>query len=251
MEISSATAEGRRSAQEDRFLIHETDAGALLVVADGVNGSKTAAKVIEHLPELFNQHYMHHGGHDATFKHIFEELNRLTEEETSGAAVSFAWVTRDFRLAIVGVLGDCPVRIFGKEKSSTLWSSPTHDVNFNAKELSAAVGRGAVSLGGCITTDRKSGTAIQLSRMLGYRDLAPILNRKPEVMKVPLKIRATILLATDGLKLTDDEIFSCLSQGYSAQQILEASLAKDDSDNTTVIVCRALPYHPHATVKKI
>ena len=88
---------------------------------------------------------------------------------------------------------------------------------------------------------------LQMSRALGDRNLARILNREPEIFSIPLGPSSLVLLATDGvLNSFDTEVEIPLKhladlagEGNDAQRLVEDALQRQTGDNVTVILWKA------------
>lgn len=245
LEISSATAQGHRSHQEDRSLALKTNGGTLLAVMDGHNGDATSEFLSRQLPEIWNRD--RYGGPVRGLKERIRQLQHLTEDNDSGSTLALAWISHQSRQAYAAVIGDSPVAI--RHPHKTIWTAPEHNAATNPKERAAAIERGN---GLCYYEcpylwyfDK----GLQLTRAFGDKSLDPILGREPEIFRFPVAKDSVILLASDGIQdmlhihgnPTDwNRFFGIIDVGGGAQAIVDDAVQRETRDNVTAIVCRVL-----------
>jgi serine/threonine protein phosphatase PrpC len=245
MFISKATAQGPRSDQQDRYVVTPVKGGQFLAVMDGHGGRETADFAAVVMPSLVEKKFWEFRG-DAkqAYTAIFQELAEKSARETSGSTVSAVFLPEGAQVAQVAILGDSPVMIQNSEK---LWMSPLHNARSNLGERRAAIALGAEYQEGYLVDPRMPGQGLQLSRALGDRSLAGILNRNPEVFSIPLGAGSRILLASDGI-LDSVEIdlegqlkrlISLIENGKGAQALVDDALARETGDNVTVVIWQA------------
>jgi len=243
MNISVESDIGRRSAQEDMVLHYQDNHGALLAVADGVNGSKTATIIKEQLASIFVG-YRTRVGAGMAMTPTYNALHELTKNETSGSTLTMAWIPKARTCAIIAVVGDSPAMVVDG-KTEALWIAPEHNIETNSAEKQAALQRNALIVGGCLCVSR-GGPFIQLSRAFGLRELDPILNRKPEIKVASLGKHSTLLIGSDGLfdpthARTQKEalrIATMVRNGADAKTLIQNAFQNQSTDNISAIVCR-------------
>lgn len=232
---------GTRPYQEDRGLVISKNKGKLLAVMDGHGGDGTAQCVADNLKAIFSETIMKMAGEDALFS-TFAKLHLLTRANVSGAVVSMAWIPFNTPMAYVAVLGDAPV--FIKNPGEDPWIGPNHNVRANLKERKDAEKAGAIFEDGYIW-DPLFTKGLQMSRALGDGALDSILNRQPEVNKVPIHSGAIIIVATDGVldpthqdAAQEKHIMQMVENGAGAKDLVLDAVKRDTRDNATAIVAR-------------
>jgi serine/threonine protein phosphatase PrpC len=163
---------------------------------------------------------------------------------SSGSTLSAVVVSQDKLRADVAIVGDSPIVIFDRAKS--LWIAPEHNVRTNMFERMAAIERGAVYEDGYIR-ESVSGVGVQLSRVLGDRELDPFLNREPELFSVLLGPESFIIVGSDGLldpkhentKEQISRVIALVKKGAGAKDLVCDALDRKTGDNVTAIVWRA------------
>jgi len=247
--ISHATAQGSRSEQQDRYICTRIDlangprrAGHLLAILDGHGGQRTAEIAAEGLASVFEKSVREAAGRvDQALRVTFQDLVELTQKEPSGSTLSIVYVPDDKPRAYVGVLGDSPVII--QDVTGSLFVSPLHNARWNPPERAAAVARGAIYRGGYLEDPDVPDYGLQLSRALGDRNLARILNREPEIQRVELGNKSFILLASDGIldafAPIEDQVkrlADLVQRGRDASDLVKDALQRRTGDNVTVII---------------
>jgi serine/threonine protein phosphatase PrpC len=241
-DYSIASEKGLRSYQEDtKFIYWVPEEGYLLAVFDGHGGSAVAEHCAKRLVPLWNQirNSILVANFENIVKEIFFQLNRETENMGSGAAASIAFIPESGTEVIVGILGDAPVLV--RKADGTIWLSPEHNVRTNRAEADAAIKRGGFIQSGYLFV-RQSGSGLQMSRALGDRYLGTVLNREPEVFRLPLGPGSFVLVASDGVfdpshsTNQSQAIADKILNGASAKDLVDAALAVPTRDNVTAIL---------------
>ncbi len=243
MKITKATAQGRRSYQEDRFIVVNKSYGLLVGVFDGHGGDSVSEIAEEEFPILFDENrYTSASPTEALFK-TFDQLNSLTKNKVSGSTASVVFMPSQGDEAYVAVLGDSPVVI--KQADGSIWTGPDHNVRSNIEEAQAARERGGIISGGYLM-ETYHGSGLQMARALGDASLSKVLDRTPEISVQSLGAGSFVLVATDGAfdpghKNTNDAIASVVSlieADFGAQDIVDRALAIPTLDNVTAILVR-------------
>jgi protein phosphatase 1K len=243
-EMTHATEKGKRPYQEDRSVVYWVpDEGYLLAVFDGHGGSECADHCAKVLIELWHRTYKwdHITSHESLISAVFHTLNDGTENMGPGCAASIAFIPKDGTSVIVGVLGDAPVLI--KQANGELWLAPEHNVRTNRAEADAAIKRGGFVQSGYLFV-RQSGQGLQMSRALGDRFLGTVLNREPEIFRLPLGVGSWVLVGTDGLfdpshaTQPGETIAAAIEAGHDANQLVQNALNVPTYDNVTAILVK-------------
>jgi len=244
--ISHATAQGRRSQQQDRFVVSKLAKGQLLAVIDGHGGSTTAELLAKELSAALESALNTQKGRvDLALKETVACLAGKTAQETSGSTLSIVFIPGDQTFAHAAVLGDSPVIIL--DAQGGLHISPLHNARSNPQERTAALARGARFSEGYLEDPQVPGEGLQMSRALGDRSLARILNREPDIYRVPLGKNSFVLLSTDGVLDSFDpmveaqlnRIATLVKNGQEAQDLVEDALRRQTGDNVTVLIWKA------------
>jgi len=245
-EMTQATDKGKRAYQEDRSVVYWVpDEGYLLATFDGHGGSECADYCAKNLVELYYKAYKQEfcTSYESLLKTIFHFLNQNTDSMGSGCAASIAFIPKDGSSVVVGVLGDAPILV--KQADGKLWLAPEHNVRTNREEASAAVKRGGfVQSGYLFVRQSISAQGLQMSRALGDRWLGPVLNREPEIFRLPLGPNSWVLVGSDGLfdpshaTQPGDTIAAAIEAGYDANQLVQNALAVPTHDNVTAILVK-------------
>lgn len=242
--ITSATAKGLRSYQEDRFVATYILDGYFMAVMDGHGGDGVAEMVAKVIEEAWNKSAESQITPEERLKALFAEMHTLTSQYNDGSTLSVVWVpdSKDVPKAYVAVLGDSPVVIRGTDGINI---SPEHNVRSNEVEAQVVKDRGGwVSDGYAIASFY--GPGLQMSRALGDARLASILSRDPDVYSVDLTPNSFILVATDGVfdpghqetHAAIDEIALMIADGREASDIVKRAVDKRTGDNATAILAR-------------
>jgi len=242
-DISAATKKGQRSYQEDRYVVHETPDGRLLAVFDGHGGDRASEHCATLLHEVFDvvRKTLLVVNFENLLREVFNVLNTETEGFVSGTTASIVFIPNSGKEAVVGILGDSPVLI--QNRDGGLWLSPEHNVRTNAKEVEAAQARGGVVDGGYLFATF-SGGGLQMSRALGDRELSRVLDRTPEVFRIPLGVNSFVLVASDGLfdpsheSCPMEDIAKAIGDGADAAKLVDGAVRKPTFDNVTAILVK-------------
>lgn len=238
MDITSATEQGLRDYQEDRYIFHDTPHGSLFAVFDGHCGYRAAEKCFRELPDVWDKAIIP-DDLSATFMATFSVLDSLTQHMTDGTSASLVFIPVDEKSVHVAILGDSPVLV---RLSEGKWNvSPEHNVRTNHSERAEAERRGGLYYNGYIC---KGENGLQMSRALGDFPLRSILNRQPEIYR--LDSDGVVLLATDGVfdpshHNSEREIAAVtrmIGEGATAQNIVDRAIKNRTGDNATAILVR-------------
>jgi len=242
-EVSSATEKGKRPYQEDRLVIHETSEVYLLGVFDGHGGDEVADKCAVLMPKVFDavRSAVLVANFENMVREVFHVLNAETKDCYAGTAASIVLLPKHGKEAIIGILGDAPVML--QKTDGDIWLSPEHNVRTNSAERAAAEGRGGTVHNGYLFATF-SGGGLQMSRALGDRELGKVLDRTPEIFRVPVGAGGFILVASDGLfdpsheECPKDEISAKIKNGLDAQQLANDAVCKPTFDNVSAILVK-------------
>jgi protein phosphatase 1K len=245
-EMTTATDKGRRAYQEDRSVVYWVpDEGYLLATFDGHGGSECADYCAANLIAIYHsvRDTILVANFENIMRQIFAVLNYKTENMGPGCAASMAFIPEDGGEVIIGVLGDAPVLV--KQVDGELWLAPEHNVRTNREEASAAVKRGGfVQSGYLFVRQSISAAGLQMSRALGDRFLGTVLNREPEIFRLPLGPKSWVLVGTDGLfdpshaTNPSTTIAAAIDAGHDANQLVQNALAVPTHDNVTAILVK-------------
>lgn len=252
-DVNSATDQGGRLYQEDRFVViqHYTPEvkGWLLGVMDGHGGAEVAEFCEKNIDSFFKILLPKPLMMPDILRKLTYMLNEKTKHMDSGSTVSLVYIHEandrgDAARAFVAILGDSPVMI--KDKNGDLVMSMEHNARTNLTEREAAIQRGAVYYDGYIWDDPNSDTrnGLQLTRALGDSALAKFLNREPEVYAVDLGRESFVAVMSDGVvdpghkdqKAITDNLASILARGGTAADLLNDALKRRTRDNATVVL---------------
>lgn len=238
MNITSATAQGLREYQEDRFVIHPTPHGHLFAVFDGHCGHLAAETCSRNLSQVWDAAVMP-DDIESTMKAVFSALDYMTRRMEDGTAASLVFVPVGGKVAYVAILGDAPVLV---KMPDGKWSvSPEHNVRTNQAERTEAERRGGHFFNGYICCGN---SGLQMSRALGDAPLHKILNRQPEVYTS--ECDGVILLATDGVfdpshHNSEREIAAVtrmIGDGATAEDVVNRAIKNKTGDNATAVLVR-------------
>lgn len=241
MKITTATQQGPRPYQEDRYgIIHFNDGGTLLAVFDGHGGNAAADTASEYLRTL---NLLYTEGIKQNLQLLFKKLDSLTEYFDAGTTASLVYITPNKDKAYVCILGDSPVVIM--DRDLTLWNSPEHNVRTNAIEESRAIARGGAIYRGYVF-DAQGKRGLQLSRALGDRFLRHILSQEPEIFTINLGPSSWIVVGSDGLldpahtqtHEKTKQLKQMMAYDAEASQLVNRSILDGSHDNVTAIVAR-------------
>jgi serine/threonine protein phosphatase PrpC len=264
-DIAIYQAIGRRSEQQDRYLVSRVEDGYLLMVADGHGGSSTASFLADNVARLYAQERrrlkkkqpfssdwgLTAANERGAIRRTISRLNRLTEKNPSGSTLTLAFLqlgTRrsDFKLQLrvhVGQMGDSVFAL--STRPGLVAMPPLHSVQFNPRDVEVVkelyhqeTGEECRVSGGYLYSGIQ-GHGLALTRSLG--DYPFTLNRRPEVKTYEADPKtALILLASDGLFVPESpvrpqlkEIFSLLRSGMTIRELGDSM--KHKHDNVTLL----------------
>lgn len=244
--VTSATAQGLRPEQEDRYAVVRVDEDRgrwLLAVFDGHNGAQTAEIAAGLVPEVFDRTLTRYGDAKAAIEATIGVLGAETADRSEGSSVSLAYVDGDAGRAVIGVLGDSPVLV--RDASGSCVLGALHNTIVNPEDAARAVARGAMMIGPYLC-DPQTLEGVNLTRTIGDAELA-FLGRAPEMLDAELGPRSFVLVASDGLfsfaSPSPDALVEraarLVDEGAGAEDIVADALANGSDDNVTVVLWRA------------
>lgn len=259
--ISSATGQGARPYQEDRFVVKTVNAqedvvaGILLAVADGHGGDATSSYVQQQLSgDLFDRILAGTKNNpkeaiSRTFQYLNDETYQLSEKSglhcDSGTTLSIVFIPAFQVIGYIGIIGDSPVIVAFRD--GTIQISPDHNARTNKKERKEALMRGGRYANGYIMHPSGS-KGLQMTRDLGFHSMGNVLRRDPDIYDVTIRQGTVILLGSDGLldpahdgTVTEDEakrLAKLVLDGAEAKDLISDALSRETGDNVTAIVWR-------------
>jgi serine/threonine protein phosphatase PrpC len=249
-QVSAASAQGSRPAQEDRAQTLWIDLpavpnspGWLLAVFDGHRHADVADKASKALPSLFKTALQASlSDVPQALRETFRALHALTQNALSGSTASIVYIPQEAGHAYVAVLGDSPVAVL--DSQSRLYIGPDHNVRTNIPERASAEARGGFYQGGYLEDSDRPGTGLQMARALGDADLARVLSREPEIETVALGGRGVVLVGTDGLisagqdpaRRQLERLVKLIARGGDAHAVVEDALKRRTGDNVSAVV---------------
>lgn len=252
--ITSASAQGSRPYQEDRFAVHHVavpdlpnGAGDLLAVFDGHGGDVVSAMGQALLAEaFFGALHAQNGDLEATLRDTIGRLVERTEHQKAGATVSLVYIPKEAKTVAYAVLGDSPIAIL--DGMGALHLGPDHNVRTNLEERAAALKRGGIYKKGYLQDPAYPDTGLQMARTLGDVVLSHVLNRNPDVGIVDLRGKGIVLVATDGLIKPDSEpppqqlarTMRLAAEGADANALVQDAVLRRTGDNVTVVLWKKL-----------
>ena len=242
--VTSATAQGLRDAQEDRFAVVSLsdDRGWILGVFDGHNGAAVAELAAQLLPEAFRQALALHHDAKAAVEATIGALRAEAADRYEGSSVSLAFVDERNARVTVGVLGDSPVIV--RDAAAACVIGPLHNTFLDPEDAQRAIERGALLVGPyLVRSDTMSG--VNLTRTIGDAEFE-FLGRTPETVDADLGPESFVLLASDGVFNQDapdppalvERMTALVDAGVDAQGLVDDALAKGSDDNVTVVLWR-------------
>ncbi len=248
MNITMATRIGKRTSQEDRFLVYrQPNKGVLLAVMDGHGGDAVASLVRENIKRLWHGRSTFPDGKypEHALAHIgccLSEMVRILNLR-GGSTLSIVWIPRSRHYVSVAVLGDSPVIV--RNAKGNLWVSPEHNVRANHKEREEAEKRGGVvkSIFGGEYLMSPTDIGLQLTRSVGDWEMGNVVNRCPETARIPL-FGGIVVLCTDGITSSgrgeslSPELILTLAEEGGAEALVKNSEQRGVRDNATAIVVK-------------
>jgi serine/threonine protein phosphatase PrpC len=242
-DLSWAQGKGLRADQEDRLCALLLPGGLLLGAFDGHGTHLVAEIAARELPGIARSAIADARDPEDLLRRIVDALHRRTRHASSGAAATLVFVPESGEHVTVAVLGDCPAIIVG---TSGTWVAPEHNVRTNLEEALRSIERGGVCHHGYLFADRLSSIGLQMTRALGDRDLDSVLDREPEVLRVPYAAGDVLLVGTDGLHDVDHDaretslahLCGLLSDGADAAALVEDARVRRTRDNASAFVLR-------------
>jgi serine/threonine protein phosphatase PrpC len=257
MNISRATAQGQRRYQEDRSVVSSQEGGKLVAVMDGHSGAGVSHRLATMLPRVWRKRVSElktlglvHDWIPVVIKSVFADLASATAYLDEGSTLSLVFIPtaaneHGDRVIHVAILGDSPVIIYD-DINDRVDVSPVHNARSNPTELLAAQARGAFFNGNYIFRGY-GGPGIQMTRVLGDRELSDIVNREPEIYSRVIGSRGFVLIGSDGLfdpsnrNLTFEveKVMTAIQAGADAEDLVQRALAiPENGDNVTAVLIR-------------
>lgn len=242
MKITTATAQGNREYQEDRFLVHSTGWGKLAAVMDGHGGDSVSQIVLEALPNLWDVAFQNGlRPVPVVIQEVVASLDTLTEHYGPGSTLSLVFVPDEPGLIHGATVGDSPVVA---DAATGLFIGPDHNARSNPSERDAALARGGFYHGGYLY-QTSYGSGLQMARALGDASLGRVVSKTPElfVIKNP---QSFVLLATDGVfdpshSVTEQQIqnvVDIIHRGGDAQALVDSAVQRKTQDNATAVLIK-------------
>ena len=243
MNISKATAQGLRDYQEDRFVVCNTKDGKLIAVMDGHGGTAVSDRIAKVIPTIWRKHIAFPASIFTAMKDTFEDIATLTNTMYEGSTLSLVFIPKANDVVFVAILGDSPVVIQNDE--GQIHISPMHNARSNPAELAAAQERGGFFDGNYIRISY-DGPGLQMTRVMGDREMGRIVSRIPEVYTQKVNGDSFVLVATDGLfdpsnRNTEVEagtVAQYIREGASAETLVNRAIATPTGDNVTAVLVR-------------
>jgi serine/threonine protein phosphatase PrpC len=165
--ITSATHQGTRYYQEDRFFHIETKDGFLFGVFDGHGGFETAEFVNNKFPAIWNDWGNY--SNEERMLVAFSQIDAITKSRFPGCTASVVFIPFNPDKVHIGILGDSPVIV--KDDKGNIAISPEHNARTNLTDRQEAIEKGATYSGGYIQK-KWNGAGLQLTRSFGDAELA-------------------------------------------------------------------------------
>jgi serine/threonine protein phosphatase PrpC len=242
--VTSATAQGMRSAQEDRYAVVDiANRGLVLAVFDGHNGAATAHAAALLLPDAFQRSLDLYGDARAAVEAAIGIIREETSDREEGSSVSLVFIDESKGRATVGVLGDSPVLVLERDGRTVL--GPLHNTMVNPDDAERAVARGALLMGPYLM-DPRTLEGVNLTRTIGDAAFG-FLGRTPETLGVDIGPQSYVLVATDGLFSPEApnpealvrRLDRLVSEGADARALVDDAIESGSDDNVTVVLWRA------------
>lgn len=228
MRIDFAIDIGTRLEQEDRHVITWTSEMLGVHVLDGHSGSGA----VDVCSVCLENDVLPRGDIKQENEEIVRGLQNIAGGKDSGCTLSSVYI-RDEQ-AYASILGDSPVILI---KNKTIHRLPLHETS-NKKEVELRIKAGLYK-NACwpnhLFINERSG--LSCLRTIGDKVFGDAIGREPEFHE--LGNFDYIIIATDGLKLPDEELLKGVNKGakYLIKQNLKFLTGKP-IDNTTVIIIK-------------
>jgi serine/threonine protein phosphatase PrpC len=242
--VSSASAKGQRSYQEDRIFTLTGEQGTLLAVFDGHGGAQVSHLASEELPGIFADLITAPKAKPRqVLKAAIHKLNIMTQHFNPGSTISLAFIPFNKRIVYCAVMGDSPILV--KDNKGNINISPDHNVRTNEPERIAAMDRGGFTEGGYLYA-HFNGPGLQMARALGDAQLNSVLSRQPDIYSVRVNKDSFVIVASDGafdpghydFKKSAEAVVKLVEAGADAQAIVDRAVKLPTGDNVSAIVAR-------------
>ena len=242
--VTSATHQGTRYYQEDRFFTLTCEKGTLIAVCDGHGGAQCSHRVSESLPVAFAEAISK--PKTTVRKALEESIHQIAVEVEyfqNGSTLSCVFVPFKGNYVTCAVVGDSPIVI--KDADGNINISPDHNVRTNPEEAQAVIERGGFVQNGYAFATYDGG-GLQMGRALGDTELRRILSTKPDIYRVKVNKESFVIVATDGafdpghydFKQSAAAVVQIVAEGGEAEQIVKHALDIKTGDNVTALVGR-------------
>lgn len=220
-----------------------TITGWLLGVFDGHGGAATAERASQTVSAAFESSGLASPGSiPVVLRETVSKLVQAARQDLCGSTASLVFIPEDAQDIYWAVLGDSPLAAM--DAADHLHFGPDHNVRSNLKERAAAESRGGIYRGGYLEDPELPGVGLQMTRSLGDAKLARVLWREPDIEKVPLGGRGTVLVGSDGLLSPGESslsnqlsrILNLTREGAGAQAVVLDALHRKTGDNVTAMV---------------
>jgi serine/threonine protein phosphatase PrpC len=240
--IKAAVAQGLRPYQEDRHIIVSHPEGTLFGVFDGHGSEAVSVILADKIPELWANALSFEKSPQQVFTEVFAAANELTRTYSSGSTASLVFIPAGEVVAHIAVLGDSPV--IAEKVDGILFIGPDHNARSNPQERSAAIVRGGIYMGGYIYREISDyAQGIQMTRVLGDRELEGVVDRTPEVFTIELgnflfvgsdgSLDPSHHIANPALELVYE-----IRAGKTAEELVQRAVDIPTNDNVTALLWR-------------
>lgn len=241
--ITTASAQGIRESQEDRFAVVPLDNSWLLAVLDGHNGDGVSDLCAKRLPTLALEaweRYRFDREEYCFLRRIIQCLHEETMHYVAGSTISLAHIIEECCRVNIAVLGDSPVLF--SPGNGMFWVSNEHNILSNIEDRRFVESRGALIKGPYMSVPENDHTlGIQLTRTLGDTNFHNYLIREPECSSMALSDKSVLALMSDGVydkKIIRGARDLSLLPIENAESIIDSALKRGTRDNVTAVVWR-------------